>query len=279
MIERFGALEEAMAAAADHAAFFADPAAAELEASLNTRLAEVDVLSLDVFDTVLLRDGSSELERFSETAGRFVEIFPGVTVQSATMARVLAASDAYRFGAPVQGTTEGRLEEIAAQMAVMLGLPGATRAWIDAEMAVEPAHLAASPLMARLIAAAPRVVFLSDMYLEASRITALLAAAGIDLPEGAEVISSADLRVNKRSGTIFPVLAAEWDVEPTRILHIGDALLSDFRQPLAAGWQAQVLPVPRVLLNARADSHRATALRLFGDADLPLPMAVPERAA
>jgi FMN phosphatase YigB (HAD superfamily) len=89
------------------------------------------------------------------------------------------------------------------------------------------------------------------------------------------LISTADERVNKRSGTIFPRLMAQMDVPAAGFLHMGDSFTSDFRKPLEAGWAARHLPVPRKVLAERRESHFKTCEAIFGRRQIALPMAAP----
>lgn len=281
-----GYFERHLADAPDFAAFFASPAATEFAAFLDARLQPLRMLSLDVFDTLLLRDHRSELERFADVARRFAAGLPdgSPSARACLIARIEAAHAAYAHAVPLQGTREGRLTDIAETMMSALRLPPQDHArhvqnWIAAELATEVEQLALSPFATALIdraaRAGKRVILLSDMYLDAGQITLLLKQKGFDPSRLEAVISSADLTLNKRSGTIFAHLERQFDLEGHQILHLGDSLGSDFRAPLAAGWQAQFLPIPDKLLSRRLDSHRKTATALFGDADFPLLMAQP----
>lgn len=281
-----GHFEAALSDAEDFDTFFRSPEAPALLARLWQRLAPLDALSLDVFDTLLLRDHRSELERFAIIAARFSATFPegGPSSRACLMARIESAHAAYSHAPPQQGTREARLEDIAQNIVDALRLPPGDHAarWIETELAVEAEQLSLSPILPRLIARARRhgkkVFLLSDMYLGKAELTPLLRFAGADPDWFDAIFSSADLTVNKRSGTVFSHVAARLGLTSTRILHVGDSPRSDLRAPAAAGWSAQLLPVPRNLLLRRLQSHRATATRLFGTPDFPLPMAQPELA-
>lgn len=281
-----GHFERHLASAPDFTSFFSSAVAAEFAAHLDTRLRPIRMLSLDVFDTLLLRDHRSELERFADVAHRFASRLPAgsPSARACLTARIEAAHAAYAHAAPVQGTREGRLADIAQTIMSALRLPlrdhaAAVEDWIAAELEVEAEQLVLSPFITGLIdratKAGKRIILLSDMYLDAAQISVLLRQKGFDPSRVEAVISSADITLNKRSGTVFAHLERQFDLTGSQILHVGDSLASDFRAPIAAGWQAQFLPVPRRLLERRLESHRRTASALFGDADFPLPMAQP----
>lgn len=281
-----GQAEAALYAADDFDSFFASAASDRLMAQIQTRIARADVVSFDVFDTVLLRDGKSELGRFADFAARFCERLAGiptsrpVTQRAALTARIFSASTAYQLSEPVQGTTEGRLDDIARNMMHSLRLPPDTaELWIDCELETDSEQLSASDFARRIIehakAAGKRVILVSDMYLSEAQIRSLLARGGVDLGLVDRVYSTADITVNKRSGTVFAHIAKELGAKPGRILHLGDSRVSDYQRPGEAGWMAQYLPVPRRMLRARMEHHHATCEAFFGQRDFPLPMAVP----
>jgi hypothetical protein len=68
------------------------------------------LLSLDVFDTLLLRDGSSQVRRFGEIGARMAaRAGPGTTAEDALIARHLGTRASYRAGPRVDGCGEGSL--------------------------------------------------------------------------------------------------------------------------------------------------------------------------
>ena len=282
----FGRVQRDLHQAPDFARYYASPAANALFEEVRDALPGIDVLSLDVFDTLLLRDHRSELERFTDIAEAFAarlaadDPAAAPSARACLVARVMAAATAYRVTAAVDGCREGRHADILAETVALLRLPpGQAATLAEAELAVETAQLRLSAFAMRLVElarhAGKRVVLISDMYYPASHIATLLAACGCDPAAFDAIWSSADTVRNKRSGTLYPVVAAELAVPPGRILHLGDSFGSDFAAAVSAGLQAIHLPVPRALARRRHDSHHATLARLFGE-DVPdLPIAAP----
>ena len=81
------------------------------------------VLSLDIFDTLLLRDDSAEITRFVEIGNRMMDILDGKYSSSDAhttdkrsingfLARYLGTTATYRARKRVQGAGEGSLNEI-----------------------------------------------------------------------------------------------------------------------------------------------------------------------
>ena len=282
----FGVLEQAILGAEGFEAFHETAQSDALLAGILDQAQDAEVVSFDVFDTVLWRDGKSELERFHDVATRFAAQLTGaptLTARACLTARLTCASHAYQLSEMVEHTTEGRLTDIALNMMHALRLEGDRAAWAEkwceTEIEIETEQLRIAPfiddLIDRLVDMDKQVIFVSDMYLQADQIQTLLENCGCDMSRVAQLISTADTRINKRSGTIFPYLSKMMDIEPEEFLHMGDSLTSDFRKPIEAGWAARYLPVPRKLLQERRDSHFKTIETVFGQRKLPLPMSVP----
>lgn len=233
------------------------------------------VLSLDVFDTFLLRNDKSEARRFleiSQLARRRVaeelEV-PAETLPSDIdflIARADAMSLSYRTRKPVDGCREGHIREVVGAARRALGLPREADAiFLKAEIACEVENLAINPVLLDIArgfrANGGKVVLVSDMYLGKEEIGAIV--QGID-PHAAsvadEIFSSADHVVSKRSGKVFPLIERELREPAAEFLHIGDALEGDVFEPRAAGWHAVHFPVSRAELARRsADLGRFVA--------------------
>lgn len=77
-------------------------------------------------------------------------------------------------------------------------------------------------------------IFVSDFYMSAEDISAILAKNGLSaiVRRG---YSSCDVKLNKRSGRLFPHVLEREGVSPSDVLHIGDNMHSDVRMPNAHG--------------------------------------------
>lgn len=88
-----------------------------------------------------------------------------------------------------------------------------------------------------------RIFAVSDMYLGAAEIEALLAHAGL-LQYFEAVISSADSFLCKASGKAYEMLTQKLHLQPDRWMHIGDHPISDGLRAAETGIQALVLQDP-----------------------------------
>jgi hypothetical protein len=209
-------------------------------------------LSLDVFDTLMLRNGKCERRRFWEIAERWRQQLPvdaqGVEVLDLYLARVRAAQVSYSCGPILSGTQEGRLDSLVGVALSLLKLPQTLApSFMAIELEYEVENLAANPLVLKVLEHYARqdgqVMLLSDMYLAGEQIHWIISQFGLG-DVAPYIYSSADCSVNKRSGTVFGVAAREHRLAPGEFFHIGDNFHSDFSMPRLAGWAAQHLPIP-----------------------------------
>ncbi len=94
-----------------------------------------------------------------------------------------------------------------------------------------------------LAAAGKRVFVISDIYLPASHLERLLDHAGI-LQHVEKVYSSADSYLAKASGRAYPFVAAHEELLPARWLHVGDNPISDGFRPCELGVRSILLQDP-----------------------------------
>ncbi len=245
-----------------------------MSAGLRTlaRILETDppaVLSLDVFDTVLLRAMRPELLRFRDIAacqdaalrdaGR-----PSPGTEALYRARLVAHKAAYDRIRHME-TGEVRHEEILVEVAAAVGLDTGTLPLLAAaEAAAERVALRPNrALLARVArrSATIRLVLVSDMYLSAADIRRLFechAPALVNLP----LYVSSEAGRSKRRGDLYPFVAASEGMAPGAILHVGDHPQHDVATARAAGFRALYLPRPALwrLVNRLRDRAVRRAL-------------------
>jgi FMN phosphatase YigB (HAD superfamily) len=119
---------------------------------------------------------------------------------------------------------------------------GAT-AWLEFSTVCDVCRPAA-PVQQALARQDPaRLVFASDSALPGEWLAALLTRCGYG--PAPRVFSSADLRLSKHTGRLFPAMMARLRCTPGDILHVGDNELSDVRRAREAGLAVGHLPRPR----------------------------------
>jgi predicted HAD superfamily hydrolase len=245
----------------------------QLTETLETGLADRRaILSLDVFDTLLLRDNSSEFRRFYEIAEKMAAITVNastgshpriqVTPIDAFIARHLGTKATYRATDRVEGVREGSLEDIHRVAVRLLHLPESVSGeFIEAEINYEATRLTINPFLISYLASLKskrvRTILVSDMYFRACHLKSLLSRVGLDPSIFDAIYSSGDEKISKSSGLLFKKIAI--DFPDAVFFHVGDNLKSDFHMPRIAGWSALHLPISDYDLAQRRRCHNETA--------------------
>jgi FMN phosphatase YigB (HAD superfamily) len=190
-------------------------------------LPEIQVLSLDVFDTLLFRACRHPHDVFSETGRRACQqgLLPiGVAPEEYKAVRVFALDRAYRSSA-----REPHLEDILSLIPASLG---DRHRLLELELKTEEELCYLNPSVFSLVLHCRRrgmdVVLLSDTYLGKRNVARLLHRAGF--PEGLvkHLLVSVDEGLGKFNGALFGRLFDLYpSVDPGRVLHIGDNYRSD----------------------------------------------------
>ena len=208
-------------------------------APIEPLLGSIQMLSLDVFDTLLLRTCDRPEDVFAEVGRRAAArewLASGIGPHEFATLREASQHHCYATLG-----REPRLEDIYAQLPEWIGARASLQ---RLEEEVETEFCVLNPSMASLVAYCRdrdiRVVLLSDMYLGERRVRALLAQAGFDTQVWTDrVIVSVDAGGYKMNGVLYEQLAACYpDVPRGAILHIGDNVQSDVRCARAAGLHA-----------------------------------------
>lgn len=223
----------------------------------------IRTLTVDVFDTVLLRDTWPETVQFGEVAAAWLPVVrqlisTTITVRELTSYRHYARRLLLREHTSRRDPGLDAEVKIGPWFSLMLSLLArkydapltddesaqAVDRLIELELVGELRHLRANTRLVRELVAARerhglRVCFLSDMYLSATHIDHLMHELGIDLFDGGT--TSSDLARGKWSGRAFRALGGD-DALPGLDLraniHLGDDRQSDYRSPIAEGSQA-----------------------------------------
>ena len=184
-------------------------------------LSSFDVVSFDIFDTLLLRplmDPQDVWRMVEEEAGT-----PGFA-KARKRADAMSYADATRRGG------ETTLDEAYLLIPKWASLK-------DRELECEARILVPNPEMVELWTIAGKLgkkrVIVSDMYLPADFIKEQLRRSGIDGWNG--FFLSSERKCRKTTGALFKVMLDEIGVSPERVLHVGDNRHSDVAVPEQIG--------------------------------------------
>jgi FMN phosphatase YigB (HAD superfamily) len=221
--------------------------------NLVAKIGQVELVSSDVFDTLLLRTLRSERSRilrgerlFSDLLQRKGFLIPfDVLVDT----RIKSQSLVFRVLEARRSPGEARLEEIIGRQLALLGLPQSFVAErVQIEIEVEKTSLAPAKYLANILSAhrraGARIVATSDTTFSSDALRQL-----IDHFYSGELVeriySSADLNLTKRHGALFEAVAKAEGVPMHRMIHVGDDWLADIEVPTSKGINVQYVQHPQ----------------------------------
>jgi predicted HAD superfamily hydrolase len=222
---------------------------AELSARLEAIDAEVDLISFDIFDTLLERHVEPPDAIKAVAARTAADVFAALAGQHLAPKALLVAR------AEAEASLRGRarslgfdfecsFSDIAKQVAHILA-PGKEaalyEALVEGELAAERQALFPKDQIAELLrtlrARGKRIIATSDMYLDGPLIRKLFRNCGLDdLVD--HIYVSADLKLGKHSGRLFRHVLEMEGVKPARMVHVGDHAHSEMAVPHGLGIQA-----------------------------------------
>lgn len=192
--------------------------------------AQYDVISFDVFDTLVLRKLNVPADVFS-IVGKQLGCLDFYNV------RKIAEREAREIKFAKEGTTEVTLDEIYSRVSYYTGLDPAYGA--NLEFNVERNICFANPYLHQVFqilkAMGKTVVATSDMYLTREQMKILLDGCGYEKLDAIYV--SSQERCNKETGEIYNRLKQIYG-EDANIFHMGDYFLNDVKRARECGLTA-----------------------------------------
>lgn len=189
---------------------------------LAERLAEYDVISFDVFDTLIYR-------YTARPADLFYFVGEKLGVADYRRIRTEAERSAREEKHRLSGTYEVDIEEIAEKVHEVTGL--SKDEIISEELIAEKKLCYANPYMKSvwdsLLRSGKKPMILSDMYLSEGYMRELLTSCGYDVSE-CEIIVSCDILKSKAEGSVYKLLK-EMKREAKSFAHVGDNGHSDIK--------------------------------------------------
>lgn len=210
---------------------------------LNSAIEQHDIISFDIFDTLLMRPFESPKDLFSLMDERVKKITnkPWVDFRAERV-----AAEQLTFQKKLEeGYEEITVEEIYSQLREKIEISESeSNEIMTLELSLEMKLLYPRQTVAtayeRAIATGKRVIIVSDMYLPESFLKSLLEKNGFCDFE--KIYVSNKYRVKKHSGKLFDVVLEDLNVSPASILHIGDNYDADFKKAQTRGLKAFHIP-------------------------------------
>ena len=176
-----------------------------------------DVISFDVFDTLILRP-------FATPSDLFILVGERLDIMDFCEIRIHAEQEARRISELERGNKEVTLLDIYRLVEEETGVDAEKGA--ETEFAVECSLCYANPYMAEVFrmmkGQGKTIAAVSDMYLPEEKMRLLLARCGYDGFDS--ILVSCDYNCSKRNGGLYDILKQRY---PQRIVHVGDNPVSD----------------------------------------------------
>ncbi|MFW7266469.1 HAD family hydrolase [Gluconacetobacter sp. Hr-1-5] len=198
----------------------------------------VDIVSFDVFDTLLVRPVFQPTDVFL-----FMERQTGIA--GFHDARIIAEQDARSAMYAASKTNEVTLSQIydALQIRGKSLTAGGKAELMGREIEIEAAFLTRSPRVGALydlaVSMGKTIIAISDMYHSSAVIGRFLAQNGF---RADRIFVSCEHHASKHEGDLYGIAAREMKVAPGQILHFGDNFHSDGSAALEAGVAGYFLP-------------------------------------
>lgn len=195
------------------------------------KLSGYDVVSFDVFDTLLFR-----------TVEKPVDVFACVERKMAchgfAESRIRAEARARKALFQQTGCGEVNLEEIYKELEKEAGLSKSLNQLKTAELEEEKQCCYANPFFTEVVRQLKkqgrRILITSDMYLGKERIKELLEMAGFEAFDACYV--SCEYRASKWEGSLYDIVRKEETGK--KYIHIGDNPVSDVKKAIWHGFDA-----------------------------------------
>lgn len=223
---------------------------------------KIKLISLDVFDTVLLRNQKSEIRRFFEISQKFSELTK-VNWLDIFLLRIIIHKESYIYSIEGEdGTIEGNYIEQIKILCEILDLAKFLDKLIEIEVNYELENTYLNPFFIRLLKYTKEkcldLVFTTDMYFPNNIIEKIIqkkiqmCQININSINKIKIFSSASYLKSKRMGGIFDELLKEYNLKTyADILHIGDNYESDYLKPKEKGVNTYLLPLPEKVIYDR----------------------------
>lgn len=240
------------------------------------------IISLDAFDTYILRNSKCEIRRFQEISERMIVILSNffqknISTYEIFLARQIAHKMSYRMYPSPNYVREPNLLFIYRNMLKILDFYKAKNfvtgqiitEMKNIEIEYEIENTYPNVLLDKTIRKLQekfcyKVIILSDMYLTSDIIKKILDANYKNLPPLYEdIISSADINLSKSSGLSFEYIKRKYqeisNKDKLLFVHVGDNYHSDVKSSKKRGLYSLYHPISRDEKNRRKQDEKLFA--------------------
>ena len=225
------------------------------------RRKKIKCISLDIFDTCVLRAGLPEIERFIKTAEIIKSKF-SLSESVNSIARKRLYSHTLQYG-PIMASSRDSSEPTdldiykhlitlipefsSANMSSSESISVANN-MADCEVEMEISNSIFSPFIMKIldILNPDKIIFVSDMYLSSARIKNIVDSLSQDFPsiDISDFYISNEMGASKSEGSLFRKVVQTSGLSASNTLHIGDNKKSDVHRAEENGIFAMHLSLP-----------------------------------
>ena len=226
------------------------------------------VISLDVFDTLLLRKTTPELLRFYRLSKLLSKKLKKKGIQLSAkelfFSRLLATKLAYSTTGLTNGDREPKISTIIHYMIDFLGLENEIgRFFLKLELDFEKRQLKRNNRLYKLlndILEKKDIIIISDMYLSKENITDIINYK-FKSDFYNKIYVSSEYNLTKHKGNLYNLVRWELKLSPGEALHIGDSYQSDFHNANRLGMSGFWLPRSKLWRGIRAIREKIVSTR------------------
>lgn len=203
-------------------------------------LEKYNIISFDVFDTLLLRTVANPRDVFEEVWEQADDI-KLTDISKKEFMKLRMEMERRARNRKKEFNREVVLSEIYAEFPnfIVSDIKKLERLEVETEKRVCYRNDFMWEVVKKLSEGGKRLVLLSDMYLKKADIVDILEANGIDTAVFEHIIISCEEKCSKQNGELFNILLSQLgDIDKKDIVHIGDNKNVDYTQPLNMGISA-----------------------------------------
>lgn len=204
---------------------------------------KVDIISFDIFDTLLFRSVRTPQRVFNKTFNKTPDSFPDFFSNEdwKTLRSSLPKIAKEKTENPEGIRLNDYLAEVPSHISLCEGL-------YDAEIESEKECAILNPDIWGLIKELKRdyhkkIILVSDMYLRDKDIREILVSAGVDFELIDDLFVSNEYGTRKSTGNLYETVCNKLGCDPSKILHVGDNWISDYSNARRAGLNTVLYPV------------------------------------
>ena len=224
------------------------------------------IVTFDIFDTILLRNEDSEIEKFYFLMKLISEKYriKKLSVLDLLLLRLNSNEIAYSHTEHQLGSREATISEILnifSRSLLKYGIEIGSSELKNLELSYEASILNPCSEILGLIkdlnASGVKVILITDMYMQKNDLHDLfrnIKASSIDLLMGLEIYSSADYKFTKSNKMIFEHVLKQVKVKPEEVLHVGDSFYEIYNC-ISLGMGGYHIPVSPEKMELRVQSE------------------------